>query len=119
MPATHQPFADPLKSLELLDALGASGFNDQAFAVIHHHKVPMTIEAHRRYCAMLSEDGDIFKTTNNRLIQKRLEMILTMYRSAGFTGEQNSVFIHLANAALAEVPHDLRPIAEQHAETNE
>ena len=116
MPDISEDFADPAKSLELLDALEASGFDDKAFSVIHYHKEPMTIEAHRRYCSMLSEDGDEFKTINNRLVQRRLTMILTMYRSAGFRSGKDSIFVFLAKAALTELPHDTRPLSEQYAQ---
>ena len=114
MPSTTEPFAEPRKSLELLKALQAAGFTDDAFSVIHHHTPPMTMEAHGRYCAMLAEDGDNFKTINNRLVQQRLEMILTMYRSAGFSSGSKSIFANLAQATVIELPHDLRPLSEQY-----
>jgi len=119
MSNTSHAYSDPKKSLELLDALVASGFGDEAFAVMHHHKEPMTIEAHRRYCYMLIEEEDDFKTNNNRLVQRRLEMTLTMYRSAGFSSGKEAVFVHLAKAVLLEVPHDQRPLSEQYLSASE
>ena len=114
MSTASHTYSDPQRSLELLDALQASGFGDEAFAVIHHHKEPMKIDAHRRYCTMLIEGGDDFKTNNNRLVQQRLSMILTMYRSAGLSSGKEAVFFWLAQAAVGELPHDLRPISEQY-----
>ena len=63
---------------------------------------------------MLIEGGDDFKTNNNRLVQQRLTMILTIYRSAGFSSGKEAVFLRLAQAAVEELPHDLRPISEQY-----
>jgi hypothetical protein len=107
-------FQDPSRTLQLLDELGQAGFTDEAFAVVHHHKPPMTIADHRAYCTMLAEDGDYFKLNSNMLVQKRLDMILTMYRSAGFSSGASPVFYHLAQASLSEVPHDTRPRSEQY-----
>lgn len=42
-------------------------------------------------------------------------MILAMYRSAGFSAGNPDVFLYLAKAELAEIPHDLRSLAEQTA----
>ncbi len=106
-------FQDPIRTLQILDALEQAGFSDEAFAIIHHHQPAMTIAAHRAYCAMLAESGEEFKLNNNMLVQKRLDMILTMYRSAGFSSGAGSVFVHLAQASISEVPHDRRPRFEQ------
>ena len=107
---------EPSRTLALLDQLEQAGFDDTSFSVIHHHKEPQTISEHRRYCSMLVEDGGLFRTINNQLVQMRLELILTMYRSAGFCTGNPGVFLNLAKAALAEIPHDHRPISEQMAD---
>ena len=107
-------YSDPTATLRLLDALETSGFDDSAFAVVHHHQPPQTISEHRNYCNMLADGEDCFQTANNQLIQKRLEMILTMYRSGGFSKIKNPVFKLLAAAAILELPHDRRTLAEQY-----
>ncbi len=109
-------YSNPAKTITLLDALTISGFTDSAFAIIHHHNPAQSIADHRKYCALVDEGGDFFRTSNNRLIQRRLEMITTMYRSAGFASGDESIFINLAKAALIEVPHDTRPVSEQVAQ---
>ncbi len=63
---------------------------------------------------MLADDGDEFRLLSNQLVQKRLDMILTMYRSAGFSSGAESVFLHLAQASICELPHDMRPRSEQY-----
>lgn len=106
-------YSKPAKTLTLLDALTVSGFTDSAFAIIHHHNPAQSIDEHRKYCTMVTEDGDFFRTTNNQLIQRRLEMIANMYKYAGFASANESIFINLAKATLIEVPHDTRPVSEQ------
>lgn len=105
--------SDPAKTISLLDALVASGLTDSAFAVLHHHTPAQTIAEHQKYCADLADEGEHFRTVNNQLIQRRLEMVAAMYRGAGFASGAEAVFIHLAHAALLEVHHDRRPLREQ------
>jgi len=40
-------------------------------------------------------------------------MVLAMYRAGQFASNDPRIFVHLAQAALLEVPHDRRPLAEQ------
>jgi len=106
-------YADPARTLALLAELEALGFPDSAFVILHHHGQPQGITDHRRYCEMLAEEGATFRTKNNQLVQRRLEMVLAMYKAGAFASGAPRVFEFMAQAALLEVPHDRRPLAEQ------
>jgi hypothetical protein len=106
-------YTDPLRTLALLDELQTLGLSDKAFSIIHHFQKPETIASHRNYCEMLSEEGGRFRTKNNPLVQRRLEMLLAMYKAGGFKGQYTVVWEHLAQAATLEVPPDERPLSEQ------
>jgi hypothetical protein len=106
-------YSDPSRTLAFLQELESLGFRDDAFAVLHHFKEPETIANHRRYCEMLVEETSTFRTNSNRLVQRRLEMVLAMYKAAKFTSEASEVFVHLARATVVGLPHDGRPLSEQ------
>jgi len=105
--------SDPSRTIELLAELEALGLDDSAFSILHHFAKPESIARHRQYCEMLQEEAASFRTYSNRLVQRRLTMVLAMYRAGAFTSHSPEVFRHLANAAMAEVPHDRRPLSEQ------
>ena len=104
---------NPARTLALLRELAAVGFSDSAFSTLHHFKAPETIARHRAYCEGLKEEGARFRTNTNKLVQRRLELVLAMYRAGGFKTQTSELFVHLAKAALLEFPHDNRPLQEQ------
>ncbi len=106
---------DPATTLRLLDELQPFGFSDEAFALLHHFPDSEPIANHRRYCKALKEEGVRFRTKNNPLVQRRLEMVLAMFKAGGFRSAIPAVFEHLARATVLEVPHDRRPLSEQAA----
>ena len=62
----------------------------------------------------MKEEDERFRTNSNRLVQRRLELVLNAYRAGNFTNRTPAVFEHLARAALVELPHDRRPLPEQY-----
>jgi hypothetical protein len=106
-------YSDPYRTLAVLRELESMGFGDDAFSLLHHFKEPETIANHRRYCDMLLEEKATFRTNSNRLVQRRLEMVLAMYKAGGFVDVAPEVFAHLARAAVVGLPHDRRPLSEQ------
>lgn len=110
-------YEKPATTLELLDRLVPLGFPDSAFCVLHHFKEPTTIAAHRRYCEGLVEEGATFRLNTNRLVQRRLELVLRMCEAGPLIKPTPTQFEHLAHVALIEFPHDLRPKMEQFLES--
>jgi hypothetical protein len=106
-------YSDPSRTLSLLNELEGLGLRDDEFAVLHHFKEPEKISNHRKYCERLAEDGNRFRTLPNKRVQRRLEMVLAMYKAGGFRSSSREVFRHLAEASVAEIPHDRRPLSEQ------
>jgi hypothetical protein len=96
--------ASPRRTIELLDELGELGFNDQAFARLHHFRMKRrkaTIRAHYSYCqaiASFQNDGE------NELVQQRLKLVMNAYRSGVFKSGRPEVFSALADAAFYELP---------------
>lgn len=111
-------YQDPAKTLGLLSRLERCGLSEEAFRMIHHFTQPTTIASHRRYCQDLAEEGGRFRTNTNRLVQRRLEMILGMCEGAGIKQASPEQFVHLAQVALLSYPHDRRPLGEQYAENS-
>lgn len=109
-------YDDPARTLELLRTLTACGLPDSAFALLHHFKKPETVARHRAYCEDLAEEGGRFSTNTNRLVQRRLELVLKLYQAGQFSSHSPELFESLARAALAEFPHDTRPLHEQYVE---
>jgi hypothetical protein len=95
---------DPTATLQLLDALEALGFTDEAFSKLHHFSLVgrnATIARHRAYCEKTSSfaaDGA------NELVQCRLRLVLDSYRRGGFSSGRSAVFVALAEAAFHEMP---------------
>ena len=106
-------YTDPARTLALLNELEGVGMSNDAFSILHHFQSPETIQSHTSYCRLLSEEGSRFRTRSNPLVQRRLEMVLAMYRAGGFKETTSALFEHLAHAAVLEVPFDRRPLAEQ------
>ena len=106
-------YDDPSRTLSLLDELSSLGFPDTAFRILHHFKEPTTQVAHRSYCETLVEEDGRFRTNSNRLVQRRLEMVLAMARAGGLDCPSSAQFEHLAHVALLKHPHDQRSLHEQ------
>jgi len=114
----HDEYANPAKTLALLQKLTEMGFPESAFRILHHFTSPTTIAAHQAYCGALVEEGGTFRTSSNRLVQRRLEMVLRMCEAVALNHPTGSQFDHLAEVALLELPHDRRPLNEQYAENS-
>lgn len=112
----HDEYADPEKTLALLRKLAEMAFPDSAFRILHHFTSSTTIAAHRGYCEGLVEEGGTFRTSSNRLVQRRLEMVVRMCDAGGLEHPSASQFEHLAHVALLAFPHDRRTLNEQYAE---
>ena len=106
-------YSDPTETLRLLRELEAIGMPDAAFAILHHFEKPESISRHRHYCEMLCEEEAHFRTNSNRLVQQRLELLLSVYKAGHFTVRSTALFEHLAQAILLQVPHDRRSRSEQ------
>lgn len=97
-------YTDPARTLHLLQQLEDLGMSDSAFSILHHFSKPESIARHRDYCQRLVDEGARFRTANNPRVQRRLEMVLAMYKAGGFASGHQGVFGHLAKAAALEVP---------------
>jgi hypothetical protein len=93
------------RTLDLLTALEKLGFEDSAFATLHHFRSTRgtedTIEAHRKYCEShlsLRQDG------TNEKVQRRLALVLDAYLGGGFKSGRKEIFLALAEAAVLEIP---------------
>ena len=95
--------ADPKDTLLLLDRLEELGFDDLAFAKLHHFRERDSdagIVAHRAYCektTTFQDDG------TNAKVQERLRLVLSAYVLAGFTSNSPLLFVHLAEAAYIDI----------------
>ena len=95
---------DPKRTIELLGELEKLGFNDWAFARLHHFRINgkrATIHAHRKYCegiASFQGGGE------NEVVQRRLELVIDAYRKGGFQSGRSDVFAALADASFHELP---------------
>jgi hypothetical protein len=94
---------DPKTTVLILDRLEALGFNNDAFAALHHFKEKGradTIASHRSYC----NKTDSFQEGGaNARVQQRLKLVLTAYQLGGFTSGRSEVFRCLAEAAYNEI----------------
>lgn len=97
-----QGYLDPLRSVRLLDELSEYGFTDEAFTRIHHFDTPVTVKSHRDYCL---KAGAFHANSTNALVQRRLECALKAYWGGSFQSQSSQVWLALASAALAEIPH--------------
>lgn len=114
----HDDYAAPAKTLVLLGSLAEMGLSESAFRLLHHFTSRTTIAAHRTYCEGLVEEGATFRTNTNRLVQRRLEMVLRMCEGGKLQHPTAAQFEHLAHVALLAVPHDQRPLHKQYVENN-
>jgi len=97
-----QDYLDPTRSVRLLEELSRYGFTDEAFSRLHHFSTPLTVMSHRDYCLKL----DAFQPNSiNSLVQRRLECVLKAYWGGSFQSQSSHLWLALASAALAEVPH--------------
>ena len=101
LPVT-QAYTDPKRSVFLLDELRAHGFTNSAFTRLHHFPTPQTVATHRSYCLKISA---FLSGSTNALVQKRLELVLRAYWGGSFRSRAPELWLGLAEAALAEVPH--------------
>lgn len=95
-------YLDPARSVRLLDELSRYGFTDAAFSRLHHFPTPQTVKIHRDYCLKI---GTFQPGSTNSLVQKRLEFTLKSYWGGSFQSQSAELWMALASAALAEVPH--------------
>lgn len=99
----------PRRTLDLLDQLEALGFDDKAFAKLHHHRlkgINDTIRKHRDYC---KTQDNLRANDSNEEVQRRLELVLKAYTAAGFNSGSTEVFAALAEAAFNELPPSRYP----------
>jgi hypothetical protein len=94
---------DPNTTILLLDKLEELGFNNDAFAALHHFKEKGradTIAEHRAYCI----ETDSFQDGSaNARVQQRLKLVLAAYQLGGFQSSRAEVFRCLAEAAYSEI----------------
>ncbi|MFZ2724779.1 MAG: hypothetical protein WAX77_00845 [Methylococcaceae bacterium] len=98
-------YSDPKHTIVLIKKLLSYGFTNKAFVIIHHdtHKDndESRLKAHLDHCAKITK----FDTDGkNADVQKRLEIILNAFESGNFSKANEDIFIHLANAAIIEIP---------------
>ena len=96
--------AKPAERIDLLNQLESLGFDDPAFATLHHFRANggvCTIESHRRYC---NEHSVFQEGRQNARTQHRLKLVLDSYNEGGYQSGKPSVFLALAEAAYAELP---------------
>ena len=98
-------FDDPAVTLELLAEIESMGLTDEAFAVMHHFEKPERNASHRQYCLMVHEEQANFRTATNRLVQRRLELILKILTYANIKNRDAHTFLVLAELAVSEFPH--------------
>jgi hypothetical protein len=98
-------FDDPAVTLELLSELEGLGLTDDAFAVMHHFEKPERIASHRNYCMMIKEEGGNFRTATNRLLQRRLELVLKILTLTDIKNRNPRTFLTLSELSILEHPH--------------
>lgn len=106
--------SNPSKTIALLDELLKYGLTDSAFSRLHHFKVPEKISSHRKYCILLVEEEGTFRTNSNRLVQKRLDLVLRLFKAGKFKSSTSQIFEKLAEISMIEYPNERRPLADQH-----
>lgn len=94
------------ETLKLLDKLQDLGFNDAAFARLHHKRLkrqysPHKIEPFRTY---LEQHERFMPNSENELVHKRLAFILKRYRDEGFPPGKTDEFVALAEVSFIEIP---------------
>jgi hypothetical protein len=99
-------FSNPAESLRLLAELDKLAFPDSAFAILHHFEKPQKVSTHRAYCRKLIGENGEFRTDTNRLVQKRLALMLRICEAAKFRNRSPAVFELLARVVLLEIPHE-------------
>jgi hypothetical protein len=95
--------ADPKTTILLLDKLQELGFNNDAFASLHHFKEKGradTMASHRAYC---EKTGTFQDDSANARVQQRLQLVLSAYLLGGFKSGKPAVFRCLAEAAYDEI----------------
>lgn len=104
LPNDYQ-FDNPQFTLELLTELEGMGLTDEAFAIMHHFEKPERIVNHRKYCLILHEEGSSFRTITNRLVQRRLDLVLRILTQVSIKSRSSQTFIALAELSTSEFPH--------------
>jgi len=96
---------NPNHTLVLLDMLEHLGLTDTAFSHLHHFRGNETIARHRGYCERLVSTGSVFRrNSKNILVQRRLELVLTLVMAGAFTNLTNELFVKLADISIIEYP---------------
>lgn len=93
---------NPEQTIAYLDELEQLGFTNEAFWRVHHFRDKGerdTINSHRGYC---EKTGSFQAGSNNERVQKRLEIILTCYKS--YHQGNPSIFPKLADATYCLIP---------------
>lgn len=92
------------RTLELLAELDALGFDDQAFARLHHWRLKAKAETIRSFKAYAAKHDEFQADGNNDRVVKRLELVLRACSQGGFKSGRPEVFCALADAAWLEIP---------------
>jgi len=98
---------DPKHTLKILEKLKVLGFDDKAFALLHHFpatgKRNATIAGFEQWCR---ETGEFQPEGSNSRVHQRLELVLNAYSGGGFKSESSEIFRALAEAAALEIPFE-------------
>jgi hypothetical protein len=93
---------DTNTTILLLDELEELGFNNDAFAALHHFKEKGRADNIAEYRAFCIETDSFQDGSANARIQQRLKLVLTAYQLGGFQSGKPEVFRCLAEAAYNE-----------------
>lgn len=97
-------YANPARSVALLNELVLLGLTDNTFALIHHFGSKEKIAYHLDYCRKLAARGGRFSSKTNADTQRRMEIVLRCFLAGGFEAAGDGVLEVLSRAALLEVP---------------
>lgn len=80
------------------------GFDDGAFALLHHFRAEGREEGITRASSYCLRTGSFRTDGENERLQRRLALVLDAYRGGGFQTGRPEVFAALAEAAWLEIP---------------
>lgn len=96
------------KTLDLLRELQSKGFDDSAFALLHHARLRKwreTIKAHGEYCEKIAKNsGEFLEDSENERVQRRLVWVLAKYEKSGRPNGDSAYFKELSDAAFKGLP---------------
>jgi len=95
-------YTDPKHTLKLLHELENLGFDDEAFALVHHmgHR-GQTIKRHRRYC---EKTRKFVQGSSNTQVQRRLEFVFSAFKGGSLSVGSSELFCKLAEDARTKFP---------------